>query len=391
MRDLKVANDPKSYLINVSYTSNSPELSARIANAFAEEYLRSRSETAARREFAGIAATYGPKHPILLSAQAKLDEILSEPRIGDGVQFLLRAEPTTLPSGPNRRVILSLTLLGAFTAGSLVALLLERADNGFRTDSELAAETELPCLASLPEIAGREGTDASVVYSEAARAITAATGVALPPVASKVVMLTSCVPGEGKSSLSVSLAHTLLEMELHTLVINVSAKSPTNRLAQESEALEVVLNAIERGLPSLQRRQISVLSRTSGADERGLVTAPSFSKLMAQARDLYDVIVIEASPVMLFADALYLGRFADCVLHVVRWNSTPRRTVAAALQRMRNVGIRIDGIVLSRVDQREHRLHCSLDPRYDIGRTPAYLKAYSSGGSQTRERGVMQP
>jgi Mrp family chromosome partitioning ATPase len=391
MRDLKVANDPKSQLINISYTSNSPELSAQIANAIAEEYLRTRSEAAARREFAGIAASYGPKHPILLSAQAKLDEALSQPRIGDGAQFMMRAEPTTLPAGPNRRVILGISLLGAFAVGSVLVLLLERADNGFRTDRELATETELPCLATLPEIAGRAGSDASLAYSEAARAITAATYVALPPAETKVVMLTSCVPGEGKSVLSVSLARTLIEMGRRTLIINVSVNPPPNRLTRESGTLEEVLNDIEHGLPSLERRQFSILNRTSGVDEGNrLVTAPSFSKLMAQARELYDVILIEAPPVMLFADALYLGRFADFVVHVVRWNCTPRRTVAAALQRMRNIGIRIDGIVLSRVDQGEHRLHCGLDPSYYVAQSPVFFAASSPEDSETlkgNERG----
>jgi Mrp family chromosome partitioning ATPase len=391
MRDLKVTNDPKSQLINVSYTSNSPELSARIANAIAEEYLRTRSEAAARRQLADIAATYGPKHPIYLSAEAKLDEALRQPRIGDGAQFLMRAEPTTLPAGPNRRVILSLALLGAFAVGSLVALLLERADNGFRTDSELATETELPCLATLPEIADTGGSDATVAYSEAARTITAATGVALPPLESKVVMLTSCVPGEGKSLLSVSLANTLLEMGRCTLIINMSARPPADRFAHE-EALEGVLNAIECGLPSLQRRQISVLNRTSGVDEgHRLVTAPSFAQLMAQARKLYDVILIEAPPVMFVADALYLGRFADFVLHVVRWNCTPRRTVAAALQRMRNIRVRIDGIVLSRIDQGEHRLHSGLDAHSYIGQLLASFAASSPERSETRERERTQP
>ena len=42
---------------------------------------------------------------------------------------------------------------------------------------------------------------------------------------------------------------------------------------------------------------------------------------------------------MMSADALYLGRQADFVLHVVRWNSTPRRAVLAALERLRNFGI----------------------------------------------------
>ena len=56
---------------------------------------------------------------------------------------------------------------------------------------------------------------------------------------------------------------------------------------------------------------------------------------------------------MISADALYLGRHADFVLHVVRWNSTPRRAVLAALDRLRNFGIPVDGVILSRVHEKE--------------------------------------
>jgi Mrp family chromosome partitioning ATPase/capsular polysaccharide biosynthesis protein len=367
MRNLTVTNDPKSYLIAVSYSSTSAERSARIANAFAEEYLRTRSEAEARREFSDLAATYGPQHPILLSAQAKLDEALRRPHVSDSAQLVMLAEPIALPSGPNRPVIVGLALLGAFVVGIVVVLLLERADNGFRTDTELATETDLRCLAILPEIS-RADPDASAVYSEAARAIAAADGLAKPPMDSKVVLVTSSVPGEGKSLLSVTLAHTLIDMGRRTLIIDVSPKHPTSGASTTSEALEQVLTAIDLGLPSLERQQaqrFSFLSRTSGMDgSHKLVTCPAFSKLLTQARNLYEVVLIEAPAVMLFADALYLGRSADLVLHVVRWNSTPRRTVAAALQRMRNFGIRIDGVVLSRVDQEEHWRHTGVDPRH---------------------------
>src|SRR5262249_21874983 len=141
MRYLKVTNDPKSYLISIAYTSDSPERSAQIANAFADEYLRIRSEAAARREFADLAAIYGPKHPILSSARAKLDEALQHPHVSDSTQFLMLAAPNPLPSGPNRTVILGLALIGGFGFGVMVALLRERSDTGFRTDSELVTET----------------------------------------------------------------------------------------------------------------------------------------------------------------------------------------------------------------------------------------------------------
>jgi Mrp family chromosome partitioning ATPase len=75
--------------------------------------------------------------------------------------------------------------------------------------------------------------------------------------------------------------------------------------------------------------------------------------LLEQARKKCDLLIIAAPPVMMSADAIYLGRQADFVLHVVRWNSTPRRAVLAALDRLRNLGIPVHGVILSGVHERE--------------------------------------
>ena len=74
LRNIRVSNDARSYLIKISFTSISPIRAAQIANAFAEEYLRARREAAARRELSEISAMYGPQHPALRRAQAALDE-----------------------------------------------------------------------------------------------------------------------------------------------------------------------------------------------------------------------------------------------------------------------------------------------------------------------------
>ena len=77
-QNLDVTNDPKSLLIRISYTSTSPEQSARIVNAFAEEYLRLREAKAALSEqLADLAAIYGPKHPTVLKAQSQLGSLES--------------------------------------------------------------------------------------------------------------------------------------------------------------------------------------------------------------------------------------------------------------------------------------------------------------------------
>ena len=126
MRNLAVTNDVRSYLIKISYTSASPELSARIANAVAEEYMRVRRASSARQELADLVATYGPKHPKVLKAEAELDDA-SRSNMSEDAQLLIRAEPIALPSSPNWLLILGLTFVGSLVVGVLVVLIQEHA------------------------------------------------------------------------------------------------------------------------------------------------------------------------------------------------------------------------------------------------------------------------
>jgi succinoglycan biosynthesis transport protein ExoP len=76
---------------------------------------------------------------------------------------------------------------------------------------------------------------------------------------------------------------------------------------------------------------------------------------LEEARKNFDIIILEGAPVMLVADSLVLGRQADIVLHVARWAHTPRRVVEAALRRMNENSLVVDGVVLTRVNLRRHR------------------------------------
>ena len=134
-KNLDVSNDPKSMLIRITYTSTSPEQSARIANAFAEEYLRTRVGLTAKRRLTNLSATYGPKHPVVLKAESDLEEVLRAPHpsVSERAQVLSWASPPILPSGPHRKFIVGVAFLCSFAAGIVLVLLLEQAKQVFRS------------------------------------------------------------------------------------------------------------------------------------------------------------------------------------------------------------------------------------------------------------------
>ena len=149
LNNLDVRNDARTMLIRISYTSTSPEQSARIANAFAEEYLRTRIALAAGRRLTNLSATYGPKHPIVLKAKSNLEEVLGAPRLSvsecERAQILSWASPPILKSGPDRKLIVGVAFLCSFAAGIVLVLLLEQAKQVLRsaaeTDQERIART----------------------------------------------------------------------------------------------------------------------------------------------------------------------------------------------------------------------------------------------------------
>ena len=350
LKQLDVTNDPKSLLIRVSYTSTSREQSARIANAFAQAYLRIRAEKSAQQTLADLATTYGPKHPRVLKAQAQLEVLqaqapledpLRSPIVSDSAQILAWASPPVSPSGPHRRLIVAVSFLCSFAAGTILALLLERANTSFRSEPELAFRAKAPCLGIFAE-------DQTVF--ESARAIVMAAGFGTQSAQPKTLLVTSSVTKEGEILVGTAIAQSLVQMGKRVLLLDVSREAPKT---SKSLTLKQVLDGIEHHALQLDEQLTVMQNASDPCEDQSVVTSRNFSMLLEQAVKKCDVLIIAAPPVMMSADAIYLGRQADFVLHVVRWNSTPRRAVLAALDRLRNFGIPIHGVMLTRVHERE--------------------------------------
>ena len=102
------------------------------------------------------------------------------------------------------------------------------------------------------------------------------------------------------------------------------------------------------GYVVLDSNSIPGASGTDVFDPAGLI------RLIAESRRHFDVILIEGPPLLLVGDSLLLGKFADKVVLAARWNSTRRHTVRAALQRLQENNVAVNGVVITRVDLARH-------------------------------------
>lgn len=290
-------------------------------------------------------------------------------------QIMAAAEPSRTPAGPKKGLTLALSGLGAAVLGGLLTFLLERRDAGFRKEEEVLAATGSPCIGLLPALQPGDARVNAATQRETLRAIIATHRLAESGPA-KVLLMTSALPEQGKSQALEALAHCLVEMGRRVLVVDASPRSELDGTGKA--ALEDIIagsaarkRALEGGrqwapadmsprnpllrrrapLAASEARQLSIVHRRGGlSDSATAFTPATLADLVTEARSSFDVVLVEAPPVLLAADALILAQFADIVLHAARWHDTPKATVAAAVKRLCDGAVRVHGILLTQVD-----------------------------------------
>ncbi|WP_332684261.1 GumC family protein [Bosea sp. (in: a-proteobacteria)] len=290
-------------------------------------------------------------------------------------QIMAAAEPNRIPSGPRTGLILGLAGLAAAALGVVLTFLLERRDLGFRKEEDVLAATGCPCIGLLPAVQPGDARVNAATQRETLRAVIASQRLAEPGTA-KVVLITSALPEQGKTQVLEGLARCLMEMGRRVLVVDASPRSEpdgTSKVALEDMIAGSVARkrALESGSqwtpvemaprnPLLRRRvpvavgepcHLSIVQRRGGLSDGATAFAPAaLADLVAETRSAFDVVLIEAPPVLLAADALILAQFADIVLHAARWHDTPKASVGAALKRLCDGAVRVHGVILTQVD-----------------------------------------
>jgi polysaccharide biosynthesis transport protein len=345
-----------------------------------EADLRSRVENM-QREVIGDSAKQVELHNLRSTADSLRDQLHALTRNRDQTLALrdLRIVPASLvvpaqasakPAGPSPKLVGPLALIFGAIGGVALALFLERRDNGLRTSQDVATTTDLRCLGLVPELPADEcllvephspaKSSTRTVFDEAVRLVASGVGLLRSGDGDgggrgRIVLVASALPDEGRSSLCAGLARAVSQTGRRVLVID----GPPRRFDPSSAALKrtpvppgsnVALQTVKRAGGT-----VHTIQRVSAtADSLDVFSSPFVTRALNEARKHFDVILIEGAPIMLVADALVLGAMADHVIFVARWAHTKRHIVAAAMRRMEEHGVAVDGVVLARVDVQKH-------------------------------------
>jgi polysaccharide biosynthesis transport protein len=275
------------------------------------------------------------------------------------------------PSFPNKTMILSIAIAASLVLGLAIAFALDSLDAGFRAGVDVERALGLSNLAVVPTVAGVKSVQDRVVskplsaYTEAVRTLYAGvqlSNVDKPP---RVLLMTSSVPNEGKTSTAVALARLAAQGGQRVVLMDGDLRHPSIAGAfgnKRPEAGLVEVLAGKRDLNSVLVRDtmtdLQYLPIASPpANPSDLITSDAMRRLIEGLEQAFDLVVIDAAPVIPVSDSRLLSRLVDKVIYVIHWDKTPREAVMSGVKMLRDSGAQIAGTILNQTDLRRHAIY----------------------------------
>ena len=281
-------------------------------------------------------------------------------------RVLDRATLPVEPFKPKKSLILIATLVMSAGFGVFIALVLDFLNSGIRSVEDVERKLGQRMMGLIPwqphrkkdDLPLREFFDTSNhVFSEAIR--TLRTSIQLLDLTGdkKVVMVTSSVPKEGKTTVSINLAFAMGQIG-KTLLIDTDLRKPAIAKRFGMPGFQPGIANLVAGTHSLDEclcndvaSNIDVITAGSATpNPQELLMSDNFKKVISDLAEQYEHIIIDTAPIQAVSDAIIVSESADMLFHVVKADATNEKIVSSGLERFMRVGKRIDGVILNQVD-----------------------------------------
>ena len=289
-----------------------------------------------------------------------------------------------VPSSPRPAVLLPLSAIIGVFAGAALVILLDLRRTPFRTAEEMETETGTAVIGQIPRApSGRRkrilehiAEKSNSAMAEAVRNLRTSILLSNVDRTPKVIMMTSSMPGEGKTTLSLAMSTNLAGMGKKVLVIEGDIRRRTFREIFQVKGQRGILSAVLEEVPLEEvlyrdeKLAIDILfGERASINAADFFSSERFSAFLGKVREIYDFIVIDTPPVLMVPDARVIAQLSDVVIYVVHWDSTPRLQVMQGIQAFSTVNAPVTGLVLSQIDPRGMKSY---------GHSGVYGKGYRS-------------
>jgi capsular exopolysaccharide synthesis family protein len=282
------------------------------------------------------------------------------------IQIIDRARPPLFPYKP--RVALNLLLgivLGLFS-GVGVAFLFEYFDNTIKSPDEMVDRFHIPVLGLIPyakeavddrkNMALKFFQDPRSPVAEAFRTTMTSVRLSVADDPPKVILITSVLPGAGKSSLSSNACLSYLAEDETCLLIDCDLRKPSlHRIFKNGEkgkGLSSVLSGMSKLTDVISKTEFDGLDFISSGplppNPAEMLSSKRMRQLLNLATNKYDKVILDGPPYQGFAEILVLANMVDGVILIAVEGDTPREGVRHFRKALTNVGGRILGAIINK-------------------------------------------
>ncbi|TDG12896.1 polysaccharide biosynthesis tyrosine autokinase [Seongchinamella unica] len=278
-----------------------------------------------------------------------------------------RALVPTAPIKPNKRLSVTLAFVLGVMLGCGVAILLDMLDNTIKRPEEVEEKLHAPLLGALPlQQHGKAGFFEHVwerpqsQYAESIRTLRTSIFLSSPDRPLKVLVVTSTVPGEGKSTTALNLASAMGQME-NVLVIGADMRRPSLAgkcgLDPNHKGLSHYVSGVaelDECIERLDELGVSVMpAGVIPPNPLELISSRRFVDALEQLKQRFDRIILDSAPVMAVSDGLVLASYADSVVYLVKADATPATQAQRGVASVIGSNEPLAGVVLTQFDARK--------------------------------------
>jgi succinoglycan biosynthesis transport protein ExoP len=427
-RQLKETRSRKSTTILTNLETEYRQTLGR-EQALRKSFEQQRNETITQNE---AAINYRIIQQEIETNKSLLNNLLSRAKENDvlmankpnNVSVVDYAIPPSEPVGPNRTRTVLLAMLLALALGVGFALFLEYLDDTVRTTDEVERMLRLPALAVIPSANGarrrlltapgalqkRNGNsgnnlellmnvDGYSPLAESYRHLRTSVLLSTAGRAPKSLLVTSSLPGEGKTTTAVNTAISLAQTGASVVIIDADMRRPRLRsifgLSERAGLSSILSSEVSEAdmLAMVSKDEATGLSvLTSGPippNPAELIGSEQMRRLMGVLQTEFTHVVIDSPPVTSFTDGVLVSTMVDGVLLVVHGGKSSRHVVRRSRQLLQEVGAKIFGVVLNNVNIQTQdyyyyqRYYGARHYKTDLDEAPAPVSAdpASSAGS----------
>ncbi|PKN00544.1 MAG: hypothetical protein CVU78_00655 [Elusimicrobia bacterium HGW-Elusimicrobia-2] len=289
----------------------------------------------------------------------------------NNIRVIDTAETPKKPILPNKRKNLMLGSFSGLALGILAAFLLEFLDNSIKTKDDIEHYLSVPFLGYIPRVADGFKNVIDLTkdldsrqhshFAESLRNIRVSINFAGEI---RSLLVTSTMPGEGKTSFAVALAHILAHAENSVVLIDTDLRKPKiqgifdidtspglSGYLSGQAGLEKIIHKTE--IPNLAIIPAGVIPPNPSE----LLERDTFGKLLKKLREQFRWVIFDSPPIFPVSDAVIISKLTEGTVFLINFGKTKKEPAKEGKEKLEKVGAKIIGAVINNIDIEKHKYY----------------------------------